>query len=489
MLNNKRLLKCASMVSGKGTVCDVGTDHAYLPVYLVEEKICERAIAGDIADGPLEAAAATINRAGLGEKITVVKSDGLKEIDPEGITDVVIAGMGGETIIAIIEAAKWLENGVNLILQPMTKEPLLRKWLCENGYGIIKEEAVTDNDHVYTVMKVIFDGYRVTVSDLFADTGMHDLSDPEAVEYTKKQYRRLLNVSEGLRRSGKTADIAAAEKECNVIASKLNGTFRLTVGDVYDVINAAAPFCTQDDWDNSGLLVGDRETEVTGILTSLDITHETVGEAIAKKANLIVSHHPVIFKPLKHLSMSDPAVRLAANGISAICVHTPLDKAVHGINDMIADMMSREFKTSEFRIPMIPESPDSADGDGRIIDITEEGLSAEEMARRLGKMFGGGPVRFAPGMRKIRRVAICSGSGGSLLSFVSKNNCDAYITGDVKHDVWLSAVSEGITLFDCGHFYTERMSAEYLAKLLKTAAPGIKVETAVTCTDVVRCIL
>ncbi|MBR6836690.1 MAG: Nif3-like dinuclear metal center hexameric protein, partial [Oscillospiraceae bacterium] len=240
--------------------------------------------------------------------------------------------------------------------------------------------------------------------------------------------------------------------------------------------------------DNSGLLVGDRETEVTGILTSLDITHETIGEAIAKKANLIVSHHPVIFKPLKHLSMSDPAVRLAANGISAICVHTPLDKAVHGINDIIADMMSREFKTSEFRIPMIPESPDSADGDGRIIDITEEGLSAEEMARRLGKMFGGGPVRFAPGMRKIRRVAICSGSGGSLLSFVSKNNCDAYITGDVKHDVWLSAVSEGITLFDCGHFYTERMSAEYLAKLLKTAAPGIKVETAVTCTDVVRCI-
>ena len=155
---------------------------------------------------------------------------------------------------------------------------------------------------------------------------------------------------------------------------------------------------------------------------------------------------------------------------------------------MIADMISREFSVSDTRIPMISEEPGSDDGDGRIIEIKED-MSAEEMARRLGKMFGGGPVRFAPGMKKIRRVAICSGSGGSLLSVVSKNNCDAYITGDVKHDVWLSAVSDGITLFDCGHFYTERMSAEYLAKLLKTAAPGVNVETAVTCTDVVRCIL
>ena len=487
MICDNRLLKCASMVSGKGTVCDVGTDHAYLPVYLLENGICEKAVAGDIADGPLEAAAATVKKAGLEERIDVVKSDGLKNISPEGITDVVMAGMGAETISEIIAAAPWLENGVNLVLQPMTKEPYLRKWLYENGYSIVIEEAVSDGDRVYTVINACFDGFRMTISDTFAETGMFDISDEESVKYIKKHVSKLKNVSEGIRRSGKE-DTAALDRMICFIDAVSEGTKKITVGDIYDEIDRVAPFRTQDDWDNSGLLVGDRETEVTGIITALDITHETIGEAIAKKANLIVSHHPVIFKPLKHLSMSDPAVRLAANGISAICVHTPLDKAVHGINDMIADMISREFSVSDTRTPMISEAPGSADGDGRIIEITEEGLSAEDMARRLGKMFGGGPVRFAPGMRKIRRVAICSGSGGSLLSFVSKNNCDAYITGDVKHDVWLSAVSEGISLFDCGHFYTERMSAEYLAKLLKTAAPGVNVGTAVTCTDVVRCI-
>ncbi len=487
MICDNRLLKCASVVSGKGIVCDVGTDHAYLPVYLLENGICTKAIAGDIADGPLEAASATVKKAGLEDKIDVVKSDGLKNISPEGITDVVMAGMGAETISEIIAAAPWLENGVNLVLQPMTKEPYLRKWLYENGYSIVKEEAVSDGDRIYTVINAVFDGFRMTVSDTFAETGMFDLSNEESLKYIKKHVTKLNNVSAGIRRSGKK-DTAALDKMIGFIESVSEGRQKITVGDIYDEINRVAPFRTQDDWDNSGLLVGDRDTEVTGIITALDITHETIGEAIAKKANLIVSHHPVIFRPLKHLSMSDPAVRLAANGISAICVHTPLDKAVHGINDMIADMISREFSVSDTRTPMISEEPGSDDGDGRIIEIKED-MSAEEMARRLGKMFGGGPVRFAPGMKKIRRVAICSGSGGSLLSVVSKNNCDAYITGDVKHDVWLSAVSDGITLFDCGHFYTERMSAEYLAKLLKTAAPGVNVETAVTCTDVVRCIL
>ncbi|MBQ5990782.1 MAG: Nif3-like dinuclear metal center hexameric protein [Oscillospiraceae bacterium] len=487
MICDNRLLKCASVVSGKGIVCDVGTDHAYLPVYLLENGICTKAIAGDIADGPLEAASATVKKAGLEDKIDVVKSDGLKNISPEGITDVVMAGMGAETISEIIAAAPWLENGVNLVLQPMTKEPYLRKWLYENGYSIVKEEAVSDGDRIYTVINAVFDGFRMTVSDTFAETGMFDLSNEESLKYIKKHVTKLNNVSAGIRRSGKE-DTAALDKMIGFIESVSEGRQKITVGDIYDEINRVAPFRTQDDWDNSGLLVGDRDTEVTGIITALDITHETIGETIAKKANLIVSHHPVIFRPLKHLSMSDPAVRLVANGISAICVHTPLDKAVHGINDMIADMISREFSVSDTRTPMISEEPGSDDGDGRIIEIKED-MSAEEMARRLGKMFGGGPVRFAPGMKKIRKVAICSGSGGSLLSVVSKNNCDAYITGDVKHDVWLSAVSDGITLFDCGHFYTERMSAEYLAKLLKTAAPGVNVETAVTCTDVVRCIL
>ncbi len=486
MLNDKRLLKCADMVSGRGVVCDVGTDHANLPVYLIQHDLCPYAIASDIADGPLEAANATVNRAGLSALINIIKSDGLKDVPSDGITDVIIAGMGAETISSIIEAAPWLHNGINLILQPMTKIPYMRKWLYANGYEIIREEAVSDENYIYTVMNVRFSGYRMKVCDTFADLGMFDFSEYNSVRYAERQLKRLESVSEGIRKSARSVDTSAVDEECRIISAVATGTHRVTVGMIYDEINRVAPFSTQDSWDNSGLLVGDREMPVTGILTALDITHDVIGEAVSKNANLIVSHHPVIFSPLKKLSSADPAVRLVANGISAICVHTPLDKAEHGINDIIADMMERTFSTTGSRTPIIPEGESSSAGDGRIIELTGPDISAREFASRLQKMFGGCPVRFAPGMRRIRKAAICSGSGGSLLSYVKKHNCDAYITGDVKHDVWLDAVSSGISLFDCGHYYTERISAEYLAKLLRTVSYGLRSEQAVSSSDAVQ---
>lgn len=488
MLNDKRLLKCAGMVSGRGTVCDVGTDHANLPVYLVQNGLCPDAVASDIADGPIEAATATVTRSGLSDKIRIIKSDGLKSVPSDGITDVIIAGMGAETISMIIDAAPWLRDGINLILQPMTKIPFMRKWLYENGWEIIMEEAVSDDNYIYTVMNVRFSGYRMKINDLFADLGMFDFSDEESVKYAQRQLKRLASVSEGMKKSSKDADTSDIDRRCRAAESVSAGNYELTVGMIYDEINRIAPFSLQDSWDNSGLLVGDREDRVTGILTALDITHDVIGEAVSKGANLIVAHHPVIFSPLKNLSQSNPAVRLAANGIAAICVHTPLDKAEYGINDMIADMLGREFSTSGSREPIIPENGSSLCGDGRIIEITEGNISVPEFAKRLGKIFGGSPVRFSEGNRKIRRVAVCSGSGGSLLSFVKKQNCDAYITGDVKHDVWLDAAGSGISLFDCGHYFTEQISAEYLAKLLRTAGYGIKVERAETCMNIVKAV-
>ena len=486
MLNDRRLLKCADMVSGKGTVCDVGTDHAYLPVYLVKNGRCSKAVAGDIADGPLEAAAATVSRSGLDDRISVVKSDGLKNISPEGITDVIIAGMGAETISSIIEAAQWLQNGINLILQPMTKTPFLRRWLYENGYEIVREEAVTDGEYIYTVINAVFSGYRIKINDTFADLGMFDFSDENSVKYAERQYSRLKRISDGMKKAGKYNETAQLDSECRVISDIAEGKRNITVGMIYDEINRVAPFSSQDSWDNSGLLVGDRENEVTGILTALDITNEVIDEAVSKNANLIVSHHPVIFHPLKKLSFSDPAARLAANGISAICVHTPLDKSGFGINDIIIDMISREFKTSGFRTPVIPERNSPSEGDGRITEITEDGLTAEDVAVRLGKMFGNSPVRFSEGRNNIRKIAVCSGSGGSLLSYVKNAGCDAYITGDVKHDVWLDAVSSGIALFDCGHFYTERICTGYLARLIRTAVFGVRTEESEFCRDAVR---
>lgn len=487
MLNDRRLLKCADMVSEKGTVCDIGTDHAYLPVYLVENHICEKAVAGDIADGPLEAARATVEKSGLEDKITVVKSNGLKDIPQhDEISDVVIAGMGAETISEIIGCADWLKSGVNIILQPMTKVPFLRRWLYDNGFEIVKEEAVYEGEFIYTVMNVRYSGYRIDINDTFENLGMFDFSDENSVKYAEAQINRLGAMAEGMKKSEKCSeqDISRIEKICSKISKIISGTNKITVGEIYDEIDRISPFCTQESWDNSGLLIGDRKNEVTKILTALDITNEVIDEAIAKKADLIVSHHPIIFRPLKNLSAKDPAARLIANGISAICVHTPLDIAVNGINDMIADKLSREFKFKDLRMPIIPLKNGINAGDGRICELDEE-ITADEMVSRLSKIFGCRCIRYVSSSEPIRKLAICSGSGGSFLDDVEMSGCNAYITGDIKHDVWISAKQKNISLFDCGHYYTEKLSAEYMALFLKTAAPNAEVSVSEADTDIV----
>lgn len=120
------------------------------------------------------------------------------------------------------------------------------------------------------------------------------------------------------------------------------------VKNIYDKINKLAPFSYQEKWDNSGLLVGDSDSKVEKILLSLDITNDVVSEAVNGGYDMVVSHHPVIFHPLKTLSNEEPAVRLAKNNISAICAHTNLDIARGGINDIIAEKLDAEIIDDTF---------------------------------------------------------------------------------------------------------------------------------------------
>ena len=134
ILKDKRLLTCAGFVKGE-KVCDVGPDHGYLAAELLLMGKCTWAIAADVNEKPLASAKATLEKYGLTDKAETVLSDGLKNITPDGITDIVIAGMGGELISNILACANWL-SGINLVLQPMTQIPYLRKWLAEKGFNI-----------------------------------------------------------------------------------------------------------------------------------------------------------------------------------------------------------------------------------------------------------------------------------------------------------------------------------------------------------------
>lgn len=481
---DRRLLKCSEMVSEKGTVCDVGTDHANLPVYLIKNKLCSHVIASDIADGPLEAAHKNISQAGLEDRISVVRSDGLKEICPDNITNVIIAGMGAETMSHIIEDAPWLHNNVNLILQPMTKSAYMRKWLYENGFRIIKEEAVKDENHIYTVINAVYTGNKFNIPNLMAYGGKLDYKKPESIFYASHEAAKLAKMSKGMKKSDSQSSLA---DKLDTIGSKLlslsqgNGIF--TVGDIYDMINRHAAFSTQESYDNCGLLAGKKDKHVSRVLVSLDITNEVADEAVKCSADLVVSHHPVIFHALKNLNPDLPAVRLAANNIAAICVHTPLDMAKGGINDIIVKMLAKEFVLTGTNIPLEPYSADRSIGIGRIVQLKTE-TDSDTLAGILKRMFGCAVVRYTKKKGTVKKIALCSGSGGSLISEVLDAGCDAYITGDVKHDVFIDAANNNLALYDCGHYYTENIAVSYLCQMIEAATNGVEVTEAESNKDV-----
>ncbi len=201
-MTDKRLLCAASMVRAGGTVADIGTDHAHLPVWLVQQGICETAVAADIGEGPAESARRTIAAAGLEDRITVRVGDGLSVLSPNEATEIVIAGMGGETIAQILEAALWLKDGVDrrLILQPMTKTAELREWLYQNGFTIEEEHLIKDGRHLYCVMAASFTDAPPPASPLAVYVGA--LSREEGAPYFAHQAAHLRRRAAGLRAGG-----------------------------------------------------------------------------------------------------------------------------------------------------------------------------------------------------------------------------------------------------------------------------------------------
>ncbi|MBQ4225973.1 MAG: Nif3-like dinuclear metal center hexameric protein [Oscillospiraceae bacterium] len=217
------------------------------------------------------------------------------------------------------------------------------------------------------------------------------------------------------------------------------------VSDIYAYLDEIMPFSAQEEWDNSGLLVGSGETAVTKVLTCLDITLKTVYEAERIGAQLVVSHHPVIFHPLKRVMVGTPVYELIRSGISAVCCHTNADNAVnYGTNAAAYELMKKNIALGE-KTPL-------PDGVGWMCDTPE--MSAKELAQLLAGIFGRAP-RYTAGSGSIKRIGFCSGSGGSMLADAAAAGCDAYITGDVKHDVFVDAENMGAALYDCGHYETE----------------------------------
>ena len=202
-----RLAAVASFVRPGAKFADIGTDHAYLPIALIREGIIGEAVATDVSAGPLSRAESHIRENGMKDRIRTVLTDGLDGLEHEGLTDIAICGMGGETIAGILSRAAWLRNPeIRLILQPMTMQEKLRCFLAEEGFRIEEETIGKSNGRLFPVFRCRFSGEPESLSEADAYFGRSLLQQAERLPlfpaYLKEKCASLERILEGKRSAG-----------------------------------------------------------------------------------------------------------------------------------------------------------------------------------------------------------------------------------------------------------------------------------------------
>ena len=240
-----------------------------------------------------------------------------------------------------------------------------------------------------------------------------------------------------------------------------------TVNEIFDILLGFAPKEYKEDWDNVGLLCGHRDARVKKVLVALDVTIAVAQEAKAMGAELIVSHHPLLFSVN---SLSDETAQgelllfLAANDIAVISMHTNLDSTSGGVNDVLAQRLGLEnIRTL-----------DGAEyGIGRIGEVAEQPLSV--FVRTVKRALAAGGIRYADGGKPVRCVAVGGGACMDFLPQAIAAGCDTFVTGDVKYHQFQKAAALGVNIIDAGHFPTEDPVCSVLCGLLSEKFPGLTV--------------
>lgn len=242
---------------------------------------------------------------------------------------------------------------------------------------------------------------------------------------------------------------------------------------VVDMLERLAPGRLAEDWDNPGLLVGSLQQEVKRVYVCLDVSLPAAEEAAARGAELIVAHHPMIFRGIRHVRTDLYDGRLLqlllSRNIAVYAAHTNLDIARGGVNDVLAAAVGLEGLEG---LQPAEGEPDAAIG--RVGRLPEK-KSLEEFARQVRKALGVEHLRVVRGNgRPVRKVALCGGSGADFIGRAACAGADVYLTGDVKYHDAQKAVRQGISLIDAGHFATEFPVVGMLAKYLRQeAAAGV----------------
>lgn len=249
-----------------------------------------------------------------------------------------------------------------------------------------------------------------------------------------------------------------------------------TVKEILEFYDSIAPFYMKFDFDNIGHLVGFRDAEVDKVLVALDITDAVIDEAVAMGAQLIVSHHPLIWEPLKRVVDDDikgrKIIRMIQSGISAICLHTNMDSAEGGVNDALMEAMG-------VRVTGLLE-PHGTHPDGSPYGVARRGelprpVELDVFLAGIKNSLNANGLRYIDGGKRVHKVACCGGAGAGDMINAIEAGCDTYVTADLKYDHFLTAKELGLNLIDADHYCTENLITKRLASWLKEHWPDIEV--------------
>lgn len=241
-----------------------------------------------------------------------------------------------------------------------------------------------------------------------------------------------------------------------------------TVNDVFRRLCAWAPLELQMDFDNSGFQIGRGDVEVSRILLALDITDDVVSEAEELGAQLIVTHHPLLFHPPRTLTDGDPEtariLRLAERHLAVISMHTNLDIAQGGVNDVLIRLLGAQ-----------PECALDADGCGRVGCLPEP-MELPDFLKLCRNRLRVNGLRYVSGGRPVRRLAVMGGAGADSMDAAWQKGCDTYVTADIKYHQFLRAKDLDMNLIDADHFCTENPVIFNLRDRLQQEFPDLRIE-------------
>ena len=244
----------------------------------------------------------------------------------------------------------------------------------------------------------------------------------------------------------------------------------MKVRDIVRVIEDFAPLSNQESWDNSGLCIGSPDAEVTSVLLGLDCTPELVDEAVSVGADMIVTHHPLIFSGLKRIAPDDPVglavIKAVSAGISVYAAHTSADKVIAGVSGAMAARLGLEDVG-------ILDPGENGAGLG-VIGFLPESLSAEAAIGLVKERFGLKVARCSrPSDVPIRKVALCGGAGSSLIGKAIASGAQLYVSGDISYHHFFTP--EGFMLMDIGHYESEKDIVDILFSLIRKNFPTFAV--------------